>query len=504
MKKVQITLLVEESKELIARAVVNHKDVKKSLIGGKVVLKGGTTVSRISEKIADKPLRICGRITKRGTVANLTNNEYAHTLLIENNKTKNIDNIVDEEFSKLNGRDLVIIGANAIDYFGNAAIMAGSPGGGSIGKNMSFLYTEDVRVIIPVGLEKFIPGDITEIIKNSSRKGKDFSYGMAVGLIPVFGEIITEIEAIKIFSNVACQVIGAGGLDGANGSVTLEIWGEDQEVSKILEVVKDIKSSEVKVSGELTSLEECEAICESCKRHLACAYKLKKVEDEKKTKLGIITIGQSPRIDLTQDIREILNKNITVIELGVLDKYTYEEVIERFSSNDKEDILVSRMRDGKQIVLREEKVINELQNCIDEIEKKVDMVLLLCTGKFPKFNHKKPLIIPQNLLHSIVSKLESNNKIGAIIPDIGQIEQNKRWWSTVNMNLEIEVASPYKEIENIQKVATRFKDKPINYIVLDCMGYSVEMKKLVSKESGKKVILPRTLIARVINELSQQ
>lgn len=504
MKKIQITLLVEESKELIARAVINHRDVKESLIDGKVVLKGGTTVSRISEKIVGKPLMICGRITERGTVSTLNERESPHTLLIEKNRVTNIDDILNEEFSKLTEKDIVIIGANALDVYGNTAMMAGSPGGGDIGRNMSFLYTDGVKVIIPVGIEKLIPGNINEIIKNSSRKGKNFSYGMSVGLFPVFGEVITEVEAIQLLSEVKCQVIGAGGLDGANGSITLEIWGENEEVSRILEIIKDIKSSEIKVSGDLNSLEECKAVCESCKSHLACGYKTGKIEEKKKRKLGVITIGQSPRIDLTHDIKDILNKDMDIIEVGVLDKYTYEEVLEKFRPDDNEGILVSRMRDGTQVLLGEEKVIDKLQSCIDEIEEKVDMVLLLCTGKFPKFNHKKPLIIPQKLLHSIVSKLDSHNKIGIIIPDIGQREQIKKFWSFVDVDLEIEVASPYKGMDDIQEVAKRFKDKPINYIVLDCMGYSVEMKKIVAKEAGKIVILPRTLITRVINELANQ
>lgn len=503
MKKIQVTLLVEESKELIARAVVHHKDVKKSLESGKVVLKGGTTVSKISEKITGKPLRICGRITERGTVSSLYQKDDPHTLLVEKNHIKNIDKVLNQEFSKLTQDDMVIIGANAIDIFGNAAIMAGSPGGGSIGNNMSFLYTEGVKVIIPVGLEKLIPGSINDIIKNASRKGKDFSYGMAVGLFPVFGEIITEIEAIKRLSDVGCQVIGAGGLDKANGSITLEIWGEDQEVHRILEIIQDIKESENKISGEGVSLQECQAICPSCKHHLACVYKTKKVEEKKKRKLGVITIGQSPRMDLTQDIKDVLNKDIAIIESGILDKYTYEEVIEKFSPNDHEDILVSRMREGTQVMLSEKKVIGEIQSHIDEMEKTVDMVLLLCTGKFPAFHHKKPLIIPQDLLHATLSKLEPNNKIGTIIPDTDQIDQIKRWWHAVNMDVEIEVASPYKDVETIKKAAERFKDKALNYIVLDCMGYSMNMKKIVSKASEKIVILPRTLIARVINELAE-
>ncbi len=277
MKKIQVTLLVEEAKELIARAVIEHKGLQKSLSEGKVVLKGGTTVSKISEKLTGKPLRICGRITERGTVSSLHKNQYPHTVLLEEKQSKNIDNTVHEEFGKLTEKDTVIIGANALDAWGHVAMMAGSPGGGNIGRSLSFLYAEGVKIIIPVGLEKLIPGNLTEIIKNSSRKGKAFSYGMSVGLLPLYGQVITELEAIRLLADVECQVIGAGGLSGANGSYTLEIWGEDEEVIRILDIIQDIKLVENKISGEAVSLQECQALCESCKSHLSCSYKLSSI-----------------------------------------------------------------------------------------------------------------------------------------------------------------------------------------------------------------------------------
>lgn len=282
MKRIQITLLVEEAKELIARAVIEHRDLQDSLTKGKVVLKGGTTISKISEKLIGQPLRICGRITERGTVSSLRKTEYPHTVLLEKEQSKNIDNTIHEEFSKLTEKDTVIVGANAIDTFGNAAMMAGSPGGGNIGRNFSFLYAEGVKVIIPAGLEKLVPGNLAEIIKNCSRKGKDFSYGMSVGLLPLYGQVITEVEAIKLLANVECQVIGAGGLYGANGSYTLEIWGKDEEVIRILKIIQDIKLAENRVSGEATSLQECKALCESCNSHLSCSYKEKLIQKEVK------------------------------------------------------------------------------------------------------------------------------------------------------------------------------------------------------------------------------
>ena len=39
-------------------------------------------------------------------------------------------------------------------------------------------------------------------------------------------------------------------------------------------------------------------------------------------------------------------------------------------------------------------------------------------------------------------------------------------------------------------------------IVLDCIGYTQEMKKMFAEKTGKKVVLPRTLLARVVSELT--
>ena len=39
-------------------------------------------------------------------------------------------------------------------------------------------------------------------------------------------------------------------------------------------------------------------------------------------------------------------------------------------------------------------------------------------------------------------------------------------------------------------------------IVLDCIGYTQEMKRMFAEKTGKKVVLPRTLLARVVSELT--
>ena len=39
-------------------------------------------------------------------------------------------------------------------------------------------------------------------------------------------------------------------------------------------------------------------------------------------------------------------------------------------------------------------------------------------------------------------------------------------------------------------------------ILLDCIGYTIEMKQIFARVTGKNVLLSRTLLARVIAELA--
>jgi len=279
MKKAQVTLTVEEGKEIIALGMLNHPILIDTMKNGKILFKGGTTVSKITEKLLGVELKISGRITPRGTVASKDIVEGAHSIVYNKGKWSNIDDKILDEVSKFTHKDLIICGANAFDNNGNAAIMAGSPGGGAVGQSLSAWYTEGAKVIIPVGIEKMIPGDLREIIKKSGRTGKSLSWGMSVGLMPLYGELFTEIEAIKTLADVDCFPIGAGGLENAQGSITLEIHSStDDEYKKIIRILADVKSKEHKISGIEDSLVECEAICDNCRRHIGCGYKSKKIK----------------------------------------------------------------------------------------------------------------------------------------------------------------------------------------------------------------------------------
>ncbi len=268
---IQITLTVPEAKRLIAKAIVRRIDVKKAMKSARVLLKGGTTISAVAEELIGIKLRIGGRVSPQGTMNALKRQDHPHCVLIDGDEITEIDKSITKVTGKLGADDLIIVSANAIDIHGNAAMMAAAPLGHYPGKALAGFSSQGSKVIVAVGLEKLIPGTIRDAILSSGRMRVDKSMGAAIGLIQLTGEIFTEKEAIESLADVKATVIGAGGIQGAEGSTTFVIEGDETEIDTVFDVVRDIKGAST--SGTEESMEECEGGCPQCARHRACIYK---------------------------------------------------------------------------------------------------------------------------------------------------------------------------------------------------------------------------------------
>ena len=63
-------------------------------------------------------------------------------------------------------------------------------------------------------------------------------------------------------------------------------------------------------------------------------------------------------------------------------------------------------------------------------------------------------------------------------------------------------ASPYGSWADLQVAAQKAKELSGDLIVLDCIGFDQKMKNMFARESGKQIVLLRTLLARLISELA--
>ncbi|GAA6514716.1 AroM family protein [Merdimmobilis hominis] len=220
-----------------------------------------------------------------------------------------------------------------------------------------------------------------------------------------------------------------------------------------------------------------------------------------KVKIGAITVGQSPRVDVTPDLWPIFGPNVELIEAGGLDGLTRED-IEKFAPEEGDYVLVSRLKDGSSVTFAERYVLPRLQQCIDKLEKEgVRLILFFCTGDFPdNFRHKVPLIFPNKILLGMVPVLCAG-KLAAVTPSEKQLEQSQKKWGNCGLEAKSYAASPYGEMEAVEAVAREIAQTDADLVLLDCIGYTAEMKRMVAKITGKNVILSRTILARAVMEL---
>ena len=90
-------------------------------------------------------------------------------------------------------------------------MMTGRALGGGLGRPWCGMMSGVSKVVIAVGIEKMVPRNLNDVIKHIKHIGRsevDLAMGMAVGLIPIRGEIYTEMDAIETLVKVHPQIIG--------------------------------------------------------------------------------------------------------------------------------------------------------------------------------------------------------------------------------------------------------------------------------------------------------
>jgi len=243
--KAEITLTPAESKRLIAKAVAEMDAVRRAKKKGTLIICRGSTNAYILEEIqgsrVEKGKYTAGYIGPKGLEVNPN---IPPEVIFVDGKAKEGALLVDM-VKELKAGDVIIKGANAIGPDGVAGILIGRRNlkttGGTLGAFQMTAMARGVEVIVPVGLEKYIPVSVLVGSKKLSSGQVDYATGMPCGLIPIFGTVVTEVETLKMMADVEVTPIAAGGIGGAEGSVTLLVEGAEASVRKVIKMVEGVK-----------------------------------------------------------------------------------------------------------------------------------------------------------------------------------------------------------------------------------------------------------------------
>lgn len=236
----QINLTPAAGKRLIAKATIKHPAVNSALHNGTIVIIAGTTNGYIAEELLKqlglekgfsrsrffRGIALPPTIKTDDTGRLPDESRFPGDVIIKNgvwHKGKMISDVIDD----LKHGDVILKGANCINLSKKqAGILIGHPKGGTIVIALQAVVGRRVQLFIPVGLEKRVTEDLNSIAEMLNDPGST-----GPRLLPVPGEIITELDAITLLSGAQATLVAGGGVSGAEGSVWIAINGEpEQEV----------------------------------------------------------------------------------------------------------------------------------------------------------------------------------------------------------------------------------------------------------------------------------
>ena len=258
----EVVLTPSEGKRLIAKAIAHMEIVKLAKEKGTVIVATSTTNAYVLEELLGKEIKekgmfTAGVVTKDGLQITEAKGRGDHTVIQKGKvKTVKVPELPDI-LKDMGPGDIFIKGANAIDPFGQAGILLGGVGGGTIGAAWGYLTSNGITTIIAAGLEKLVPVNLSEAVGRMGINQVDIALDVKCGMMVVGGNIITEMEAFKelfggpSLTDVEVIPIGGGGIDGAEGAKIFLLSGEVEAVKGAVEMVKAIRG-EPKLTTRIT------------------------------------------------------------------------------------------------------------------------------------------------------------------------------------------------------------------------------------------------------------
>ncbi len=246
---IQFVLTPAAGKRLIAKALAAHSSIQAALKSGTVAIIAGTTNGYVAEEIL-KDIGQANDFSRKRFFRGIVLPPWHKTtedgrlpdesgfpgdVIIVNGTWQRGKTIFDVVDDMLEG-DVILKGANALDLARRqAAILIGHPKAGTTIAILQAVVGRRVRLILPVGLEKRVPGDLMEL---AARLNAPEASGYR--RFPVPGEVFTEIDAIKLLTGAEAEMVAAGGVCGAEGSVMLALWGDEERTMKTEKLMAEI------------------------------------------------------------------------------------------------------------------------------------------------------------------------------------------------------------------------------------------------------------------------
>lgn len=214
---------------------------------------------------------------------------------------------------------------------------------------------------------------------------------------------------------------------------------------------------------------------------------------------AFITIGQSPRPDILDEMRPWWDGlSLDIEERGALDGLSREE-IDRAAPRERDERLVSRLHDGTEVLLEAGWVHRRVEEIVRGLDEEgTDVIVILCTGKFHDLSARAILVASGPVVdHGLAALANAAGSIGVLLPNEGQ-KAGFRCEPAGKKRFVLSHASPYSG-DRWDTAARELEETDL--VVMHCMGYTEPMRRKLAEKTGKPVLLARRMVAAAVAQV---
>lgn len=198
------------------------------------------------------------------------------------------------------------------------------------------------------------------------------------------------------------------------------------------------------------------------------------------TPVGIYTIGQTPRPDLTAGLASRLGSARFEIR-GAIDDLDRDEIPACRADGYP---LETRLRDGTRVVVDACFLEPRLQLAVTELDVDVRAHLILCAGPFPSLTARRPLIRPFEIAAAEMST-RGHMSLEVMVPFAAQAAPAARKWETAGFTCRMQVlAAKPEERPAARWLVDRLAGASADAVLFDYVGFPVEILEVVQREIG--------------------
>jgi protein AroM len=223
-------------------------------------------------------------------------------------------------------------------------------------------------------------------------------------------------------------------------------------------------------------------------------------------RIGLLTIGQTPRTDLVSAMRPLIGEGVELLEAGCLDGLD-PQAVAALAPGPADYVLTTRLADGSSVLVGRRPLEARLAEKVRElVARGASAVVPLSTGDFSQAEVEAPvpLLYPDRILAQAVrAVLQPGRTVAVLTPLPSQVEQVRRKWRPIlGERLVVLAATPYDEAAGaVAAAGDRLRQARADLVIMDCMAYLPSMKAIVRERAGCPVMLANSVVARTLGEL---